>query len=526
MGMNAQNHSNKTIPKGFLSFGLYTACLFIAIGLLPATSIDPAAKVFIAGIGLLALWRYSWGLIHFLRSIYYRSVAFPKLRKKADMAGEDALPSKIYILMTIFRIDPAISSRAIRGALEEAIRSKIPTTIIASIVEEQDEYLFKTIFDNYDVPDYVDLRISRLPGKGKRVGLAHGFRAISRDIPDDDAVVVVMDGDTILTENCLRQSTPFFKTVPNLGALTTDELCELENASPAMREWHDMRFAQRQLLMSSISLSKRVMTLTGRMSMFRADIVTSPEFIEHMTTDSIRHWRLGHFNFLTGDDKSSLYHVIKKGYAQLYLPDVKVVTVEDPPHPNFIKASSQLMFRWFGNMLRTNGRIIGLGPTRMPFFVWWSFLDQRISIWTTLAGPVFAVMLSIQFGAIILLYYLIWVAFIRWVMSLMLLSARRQISWRYPFLLYYGQVYGALMKSWVMFRLDIQSWTRQKTKSDKNMSKSNVIWNRWTSHVMHATAIIVFICLIGLATGTLELPEIPLDNFEIVAESLRSIHNG
>lgn len=503
---NISRAKERYIPKGIFGFIIFTIALFFVIGALPSLELNESAFYIFTGIGLLALWRYSWGLLHFVRSLYYRHSIFPKWRKRVDARAEELMPSKIYILMTLFRIDPAIASRAINAALEEAIRSKVPVTFVASIVELQDERLLKSLLKRFDLPDHVNIKISRMPGKGKRVGLAHGFKAISRDNPPADAVAVVMDGDTILLPGTLQKSVPFFKAMPGLGALTTDELSELPHGSKAMREWHDMRFAQRQLLMSSISLSKRVMTLTGRMSMFRADIVTDPRFIAHITEDELNHWRLGRFKFLTGDDKSSLYWVMKQGYQQIYLPDVNVLTVEDPPSDNFFKASTQLMFRWFGNMLRTNARIVKLGFRRMPFFVWWSFVDQRLSMWTTLAGPTFAILLSIQFGTVVLLYYLVWVAFIRWIMALMLLSARNEISWRYPFLLYYGQIYGALMKSWVLFRLDVQSWTRQKTKLDRGLKKSAVRWNVWTSHITHAAAILALVCAIGYATDLFELP--------------------
>jgi glycosyltransferase Alg8 len=273
-----------------------------------------------------------------------------------------------------------------------------------------------------------------------------------------------------------------------------------------MCEWYQLRFAQRHTLMSSISLSKRVMTLTGRMSIFRADIVTSRGFIDHITHDMLDHWRLGQFKFLTGDDKSSLYWVMKHGYEQIYVPDVQVLTLEDPPHESFIKSSSQLMFRWFGNMFRTNTRILNLGIFRMPPYVWWAFFDQRLSMWTTLVGPVFATLLACKYGPLFFAYYFVWVGFVRWVMTVMLLAARGHTSWRYPFLLYYSQVFGAIIKTWVFFRLDVQSWTRQKTKLQRGLSEAEYKWNLWSSHAVHATAVIVLICVVGLASDAIDIP--------------------
>ncbi len=151
-------------------------------------------------------------------------------------------------------------------------------------------------------------------------------------------------------------------------------------------------------------------------------------------------------------------------------------------------------------MIRTNERILKLGPWSMPFFVWWSFMDQRLSIWTALAGPIFALMLSVQYGANVLAYYLVWVAFIRAIMSLMLLTSRYEISWRYPFLMYYNQIIGAAIKTYVMFRMDQQSWTRQKISNDEDGRRQT------GSLVMHSVAILVFVSVIGLASNVLNIP--------------------
>ncbi|NBX74856.1 MAG: glycosyl transferase, partial [Alphaproteobacteria bacterium] len=393
----------------------------------------------------------------------YIKLTFPKWRQEATLNAERLDPSKLYILATFFRIKTEIAARVMHSIIQESLNVKLPVMIVLSIVEAQDEELILNILSAYELPENIVIHIVRVEGKGKRYGLAQGMRTISRDMPDDDALCLIMDGDTILMPDCLKKSIPFFKMMPEMGALTTDEISIVEGHR-VMRDWYDLRFAQRHLLMSSISLSKRVMTLTGRMSIFRANIVTSPDFIQHMEEDYLDHWRLGKIRFLTGDDKSSLYYLMQKGYEQIYLPDVQVITLEDPPSHNFLQASTALMMRWFGNMLRTNARILKLGIDKMPFFVWWSFLDQRLSMWTTFCGPVFACLLSLRYGPTFFLYYFAWVGIVRGVMSLELFLARPSITWRYPFLLYYNQVYAAIVKTWMLFNLDRQIWTRQKTR--------------------------------------------------------------
>lgn len=498
--------SARLLPLGYKGFAAYTLLLVAVVAMLPPMALDPESKMFIFVIGGLAMWRYSWGLVHYVRHLIYRFSVFPRMRKKAEASGDTFMPPHVYLLVTSFRIETETTVKVFEATIREAISCGIPTTIVASIVEKADEFLIRTMFRDANPPESVKLDIVRIPGTGKRDGLAQAFRAISRDMPDPDAVVAVIDGDSIMEDGLIRKTVPFFGMMPRVGALTTDELCDVKG-SRIIREWHSLRFAQRQVLMCSVGLSRKVLTLTGRMSMFRASIITDPEFIGHVQSDSIDHWRLGKFKFLTGDDKSSWYAVLKQGWDMLYIPDTVVLTVEHPPSESFIRASTQLMFRWFGNMLRTNGRALALGPRRIGLFAWWCVLDQRISMWTSLTGPVFALMLAIKHSVIFIPIYLAWVGFTRWIMSLMLLATRPELSWYYPFLIYYNQIWGSLIKTYVFFRLDRQSWTRQKTKLNRGLSDAQVRWQKATSVIVHGCAMIVFVTVIGVLSGVMTLPE-------------------
>lgn len=493
--------------KGLGGFLIYTALLALLMSYLPQQALDPASEQFILVVGGLALWRYSWGLIHFARSIWYRKVTFPKLRAQVSAREDELMPPHVYLLVTSFRIEADTSLAVYRAAISEAIACGVPTTIVASLVELSDEFMFKELFRQANPPAHVQLQVVRIPGTGKRDGLAQGFRAISRTMPPPGSVVAVIDGDSVLEDGLVRKCAPFFKMMPNLGALTTDEECEVRG-SRIIREWHDLRFAQRQVLMCSVAQSKKVLTLTGRMSMFRAEIITDPDFIKDVQNDSINHWRLGKFKFLTGDDKSSWYWVLKNGYDMLYVPDTIISTVEHPPHPNFFRASTQLMFRWFGNMLRTNGRALALGPHRIGLFTWWCIFDQRISMWTSLAGPVFAIMLVIKHSVVFFPIYIAWIGFTRWVMTLMLLTARPVLSWYYPFLIYYNQIWGSVIKTYVFFRLDKQSWTRQKTKLNRGMSNAQQMFVNATSNYMYVVAMTVFVALVGIFSGLMGIPSV------------------
>ncbi|WP_439816428.1 glycosyltransferase [Zavarzinia sp. CC-PAN008] len=489
-------------------FGLaiYALVLTVLVLATPTDLWDPASHQFIFLIGAVAAWRYSWGALHLVRSLVYRLVVFPRWRRRAAALPDGGRPPHVYLLLTSFRIDTDTTWRVYRAAIEEAIAYGAPATIVASIVEMSDQRLIKAIFARANPPPHVELAFVRIAGTGKRDALAFGFRAISALRPADNAVVCVIDGDTILEPGLLEKCLPLFDLFPKAGALTTDEVCDVEGAR-IFREWYAMRFAQRQILMSSLGLSRRVLTLTGRMSAFRAHLVTDPEFIRTVEVDYVDHWRLGRFKFLTGDDKSSWFHLLRDGWEMLYVPDARIRTVEHPPDPRFVPAATMLMVRWFGNMLRTNARAIRLGPGRMGLFVWWCILDQRLSMWTSLVGPVAVAALTITHDAMTLPIYFLWIAISRYLQTLMLLTARRDVSWYYPFLLYFNQIWGSAIKTYILFRLDRQKWTRQKTTTERGLSARKAQAVALGSAGMHVLTCTSFVLLVFALVGALP----PLD---------------
>ncbi|MWV12665.1 glycosyltransferase [Pseudomonas sp. R-28-1W-6] len=460
--------------------------------LLPHSVFDPQSTDFLLLLGAVGIWRYSVGITHYVRGMIFLYLMFPYYRRKARKQGADADPSHVFLMVTSFRIDALTTAEVYRSVIEEAINCDYPCTVVCSIVELSDELLVKNLWHRLNPPERVKLTFVRIPGTGKRDGLAQGFRAISRAQPDDRAVVAVVDGDTVLSAGVVRKTVPYFGLFENLGGLTTNEFCEVRGGY-IMHEWHKLRFAQRHINMCSMALSKRVLTLTGRMSVFRAEVVTSPGFIADVENDHLQHWRLGRFKFLTGDDKSSWYSLMRLGYDTFYVPDATINTVEHPPEKSFIKASRKLMFRWYGNNLRQNSRALGLGPSRLGWFTSLVLLDQRISMWTSLLGPSVAIIASIKYGFAYLLIYLLWIGLTRLVLTLLLLASGHEIGPAYPLILYYNQIVGALVKVYVFFRLDQQSWTRQKTKLNRDLASFQRWFNTWSSRAMTFSAGSIFV---------------------------------
>lgn len=474
---------------------LYLWVVLALADALPAGAFTPGHRDFLLLIGAVGLWRYGLGIVHFVRAMLFLHWVFPRARARAEALGLAGIPSHAYFLVTSFRIETNTTANVYRAVIAEASRCGCPATLVASIVELADERLIKALWQRLAPPPQVQLRIVRIAGTGKRDGLAHGFRAIARTVPDDNAVVAVIDGDTVIRPGLIRATAPFFKVFPKVGALTTNEFCDVEDR-PIMREWHRLRFAQRHLNMCSMAIGQHVLTLTGRMSLFRAGVVTDPEFIHDVQHDELDHWRLGRFQFLTGDDKSSWFSLVRHGWQTYYVPDVAIDTLEHPPTRSFFTSSRMLMFRWYGNSLRQNHRAVKLGPGVLGWFTYYVLWDQRVSMWTSLLGLTAATIASFKYGGAALLAYGVWVGLSRLYLTALLMASGHRVGPMFPVLLYYNQIVGALIKIRVFFHLDQQSWTRQKTTLQRDYDG----FQRWfaplSSEVMTASAASLFLVFV------------------------------
>lgn len=462
--------------------------LILVLGSLSTSNLLVSSGEAVLVIGVLGAWRYSWAGLNFCRAVYFRLIAHPRRKARSHARfAELGYPSHAFFLVTSYKINTEVTIPVYRSILNAAAAARDGATIVASVVDGADERLIRRILETHGGNlNRVNLIIDRIPGTGKRDALARSLRIIGRQRPTRHDIVVFVDGDSCVPEDLIAECAPVF-TDPKVGALTTDEAVDIPKPS-LFRDWFQLRFDQRQVMMCSMGLSKRVLTLTGRMSVFRADLATNRDFINMVQADFIEHWRLGRVNFLTGDDKSTWYWLMKNGYEMVYLPDVQSLSAETQPMPTFLASADALMVRWFGNMLRTNGRALALPISTIGWFTWWSVLDQRVSIWTTLSGPLLAMIAAVFFDPMILPTYVAWVLLTRYVFVTVISLFRGRIGFpiSFPLLLYFSQLYGALVKSYVFFRLDRQKWTRQSSGSDRKTLSPRQRVLAFSSVYMHA----------------------------------------
>ncbi|MDX1466977.1 MAG: glycosyltransferase [Halomonas sp.] len=489
------------------TFLLGIALLIVVVDGLPLDVFSTESKSFFFAVGAVGIWRYSWWLIQAVRSVWYNRRIFPRLRAEADAAGEQGLPPELYVLCTSFRIEPEISFQVYEALVREVADYGVPTTIFAAVSDRTDVDVITHVMDDNGWPENIELRYMFQKGDGKRSAMAEVLRAISRRMPAPGALLVSMDGDIRLEPGTLSRSLSFFSVQEDLGALTTNNSA-IVTGGDATKEWYDIRYAQRHLVMSSMSVSRRLLVLTGRYSAFRADLATQPDFIDLVENDHVDHWRFGTFKFLSGDDKSTWYWLLKHRWRMLYIPDVHVSGFEElPDRKRFFHSTTDLMRRWYGNMLRTSNRAIALGPRPMGMFTWWSLVDQRLSMWTTLIGPTVALLVTLFIRPSFLFAYLLWILFTRGLVTLILSWQHGRFSLLWVPLIYYNQVWGALLKTYVSFRFNRQAWSRQGISAGEPNDPLEVKRQRRMGHVLHGLTYGVLLYVLIISTGVLQPPD-------------------
>jgi glycosyltransferase Alg8 len=447
-----------------------TVAVFSTIAMMcgaPNLTADPL----LISLGTIATWRYTWAAINLVRAAAYQFVVFPSIRSSLPIRAH---ASHIYVVVLSYHMG-AETNAAVYGALIRALkRHGRPATIVACISDPVDFEVLNALRDR----SKVRLILLQQSDRGKRDAMERGLALLAQSNPPRGAVLALMDGDTLVPEDTFDRIVPFLVADPEVGALTTDNIPLVAGGALA-REWYRLRMRNRHELMSSLSLSEQVLVLTGRLSLFRGEIALSPGFIAAVGHDGAYHWRLGRIGMLTGDDKSTWFCALRRGWKLMYVPDVVVYCLEKLPRQGFCRSTTALMFRYFGNMARNNARAIRLGPRHVGWFTWLVLLDQRVSPWTSLWGPLSAVSLGLFYDNGVLAIYVCWVLLTRTAQCAIFGLFRLTFHPLFPFLQFYNQIVGASLKVAVFFNPDKQSWTRQSTgrvAAQHNVSSSALLW--------------------------------------------------
>ena len=406
--------SEKWSPATIYKIVLYFGFCFVCLDLLPNNFWDPATRRVTVIIGVLGVWRYGWWFNHAIRAQIYRQRVYPGLRKKAQAVWADGWrPRHVHFMMTTFKEHREVTERVVQSICSQLRQMGVPGTLWLGSGDICDEQIIETYLKQ-NAGDLVGIRDDPPKPTGQRLAIGLVLRGMNRARVHDDDVIVFMDGDSILGEGCVQKCAALMVADPELQAVTTDEevVCYGPNW---IRTWLTMRFAQRRIAMMSHALSNKVLTLTGRMSVFRARHLRSLKLIRLLEADHLDNWLWGNFRFLSGDDKSTWYYMLTQDAKMLYVPDAMAYTVEYI-EGNGIDRMVQNFRRWSGNMLRNGTRALLLGPRKIGFFIWWC-------IWINASpcGPCWSVhlamMTSTLYAPTYLITYVIWISMSRMMLA-------------------------------------------------------------------------------------------------------------
>lgn len=425
-------------------------------------------------LGVMGSWRWFWFGLQLLRSRIYLYLVFARWRRRANTIPVKNLPP-LCIVAPTFKEKPWITERVFRAIAQEAKSLTQPVTLV--IVTTEPEIVAIREILKFEDPDSSAVHLIAMvdPGGGKRKALAYGLRELACLNLPQNTVVALMDGDSVVSPGTFRKCLPFFLMFPKMGALTTDEM-PIVVGSYLFSEWLHLRFCQRHLYMCSHSLSRKLLCLTGRFSLYRSEAALAPTFADVLENDNLDDWLWGRFKFLSGDDKSTWYWLLRQGYDLLYIPDVMVHTIETISG-SLVSRAYQNMRRWSGNMLRNGNRALALGPNKTGWFIWYCLLDQRLSIWTSLVAPGLLLTYMFQANWTAVAIILSWILFSRPLMLVIVFWGRESHlkPIHLPILLI-AQWSSSLIKVWTQMNLAQQKWSNRGNQSSSFAGSG---WERW-----------------------------------------------
>ncbi len=466
----------------------------------------------IIALSIFALWRYGWMFLNYTRALIYAYIYYPRIKKQiTKIPLELRYPKQLYFMIPSYKEDFWVTIETFRSILSEISTIPSAVAIVVATASKAEDDVIRKMFDAHHSNQKVEL-VFQHQSQGKRIAMGHALRSIARHYhhlgkSDPNSVTIFMDGDSYMEEGFLKRLLPFFANDTKLGAVTTNEVAYINSENKWYKDWFNLKFGQRHILFQAHSLSRKVMTLTGRLSAYRTTIVVEEPFISQVENDILLSPIHGKFRFLMGDDKTTWFYLLKHGWDMLYLPDLLCISLESRDG-KFLELSRTLPYRWFGNTLRNNSRALKLGPWRTGLYIWYAIFDQRLIMWTSLVGVISAFLLAVSISPYYLLFFILWVILVRLFQLFVIALGGHKVSWRMPILIVYTQWIGALIKIKAYYNLSDQKWSKngdeQKMDHNKDHIESPLV--HWMPKIMMTGSVLLFLMLLLVSHSILKIP--------------------
>jgi hypothetical protein len=384
-----------------------------------------------------------------------------------------------------------------------------------------------------------------------------GRKRLGRDCSPDESVIVFLDGDSQLAQKkdpkdpteanpedtFFRDAVGPLSVEKNIMALTINNRPRVDTESTWVVAMFWLRFIRRHF-----ALLFATNVLTGRCAIFHGRVAADSKFwdgiglalIDHKThkkrqailkgklfaiLPNMLHWLVDWafninnriFYSSTGDDKSTVWYISRKGYKMLYNHLVYITCWEDLPrtwkdHPD-VWWIQLIPFarRYTRNTQNYDSLFLSLGREKLGTLRYLMILKNRYFFWTPLMGFYAVPFLVFSLGTGYLYVYISWAILWTSVMTYVDCKlAKEPWSAYYPVILYHEHTVIVIVKIWALTSPK-GGWTRQEsTQQALNPRElvSFVIIN------------LVILGCIGLFTGTLVMPG--LDSIQLASHFLRN----
>ena len=472
--------------SGWIITALLNICLLVLLITWSSYIVrDRGMNTIVLGLGVVGIWRHSWGLINFLRAAYF-------IRSARDATKPIASGSySLSIILPVYSQSEG-QLRAVADGIVNSVRM-VPgrILIVCAYRDKAQKELLSEIIENESpfVTHFVRQR-----GMGKREALADALNIVKASIPiGSKEFVLLMDGDTILTPEAIVRSIGEMQADPQTGAICVNEV-PLVKGTKLFVAWRWLRSLQRNQTMSSFALSRRILVLTGRFAMYRSDILLRSEFINRIRKDYLLH-KGAYISLLTGDDKTNWLEVLRRGFDVCYLPDVFIYPIEEQNEENnFVKETIALTRRYSGNMARANLHIDAWRGAAGKLHFKYGLLDQRVSMWTSLLTPVALVMLILFDDFDIFILFLTYTFIIKNLQAIAFSGS--DYNPLFPYLIFYNQVMTSLVKIFTFAFLHRQKWNNQNISVADNPGMLALDKNARLSILTRSGLFVTFITLV------------------------------
>jgi glycosyltransferase Alg8 len=442
--------------------------------------LQPEAQSLVIVLCLLGAWRVGFGLAHLVRALVYRWHRFPRLRQAADALGDEGRASHVYIVVTPVRIRPETTARVFQAALAEAGRYGAPATLIALVAEEAERRLIKQVFRSAGPPPEIRLVFLPHPGRAENKGLAAALRAVSRMMPADDAVLLVIDGRVLLGVGTFARSLPFLRLLPEVGGVTTARE-SVGDGGPFVRAVRSLRAAEHHRLACSLALTGGRIPTSGRLSMHRVAEVVRPDAILAIEQHGVD---------------------ARLGGSMLYAPDVKAIVIGQIP-----KRRPRGRVGWLARLpriLRLSEWARDDAPAVNGASARWWRMERRVAFWMPPIGLAAALLFAFQASPAVLWVYGLWIGMIALLRTASHFVLRFQFSGLWAISMVAGELMSAVVRPWVA----ASSGHCPAAKIGATGSARRPSTAIHVSSCLRGLALGILLVVLALASGILRLPPI------------------